>query len=324
MAKDVKGQNDSGTRNGMKIKANVALVLTLLLSAVFFTMTSCEAMSAHDWLNSSYTFRFTGDLDNAIYCAGRAIEIDPSFANAWLIKGVCLKDKGELRASIASYDKALQINPKYIEAWSSKGMTLENLGRYEEAINCYDRIIQIEKDSGASDSLRDATINKGRVLRELYRYDESIDCYDGLARYNDTLALSEKGITLAYQKKYDKAMQCFNETLNRTKAHQDEDSNVRAEINKGVAFLFLKNPSSALDCFNEAIKSGKSYDRIWTAWFCKGVVLENLGHSDEAERAFQEAANLRMKGIQEKSQLSGIEERIRGLFDLLRRVIYGQ
>jgi tetratricopeptide (TPR) repeat protein len=318
---DLEGQGDNSTRSDMKIKAHVALVLTLLLSSAFFTTTSCEATSADDWLNSSKTFYIAGDLDNALYCAERAIEIDPSFANAWLFKGACLKEKGKLRASIASYDRAIQINPKYIEAWNSKGVTLENLGRYEEAINCYERIVQIEKDSGASDSLRDATINKGRVLRELYRYDESIECYDGLARYNDTLALSEKGITLAYQGNYEKAMQCFNQTLARTKAHQDEDSYVRAEINKGIAFLLLKNPSSARACFDEAIKSGKSYDKIWTAWFCKGVVLKNLGHNDEAKRAFQEAANLRMKGIKERSRLRGIGERIRGFFNLLGRAI---
>ncbi|TFH54360.1 MAG: tetratricopeptide repeat protein [Methanothrix sp.] len=321
MAKDEEGQGDNSTWSDMKFKAHAALLLTLLLSTAFFTTTSCEAISADDWLNSSKTFYIAGDLDNALYCAERAIEIDPSFANAWLFKGASLREEGKLRASIASYNRALQINPKYIDAWNSKGMTLENLGRYEEAINCYDRIIQIEKDSGASDSLRDATISKGRVLRELYRYDESIECYDRLARYNDTLALSEKGITLAYQKKYDKAMQCFNEALNRTKDHQDDDSYIRAEIYMGIAFLFLNNSSSALGCFDEATKSGKSYDRIWTAWFCKAVVLKNLGHTDEAERAFQEAANLRMKGIQKKSQFHGFEERIRGLYDILRRTI---
>jgi tetratricopeptide (TPR) repeat protein len=232
-----------------------------------------------------------------------------------------LNEKGKQRAAITSYNSAIQIEPKYIDAWISKGMTLDNLGRYEEAINCYDRIIQIEKDSGASDSFRDATIKKGRVLRELYRYDQSVECYDGLARYNDTLALSEKGITLAYQKKYDQAMQCFNETLARTSDHKDEDSYVRAEINTGIAYLFLKNPSSALACFDEAIRSGKSYNSIWMAWFCKGVVLENQGQSDEAKRAFKEATNLRMKGVQEKSKLDGIEGRIRGFLDLLRRII---
>ncbi len=308
--------------SGMMDKIYMAALLALLLLPVSFAIPSNNAMSSEDWLNNSKTFFRESDFDKSLFCAEKAIEMDASLSNAWFFKGECLKKKGKLRASIASYDMALQINPRYILAWNSRGISLNGLGRYEEAINCFDWIIEIEniKDSGASESLREATMNKGEALRQIYRYSEALECYDELARFNDTLALSEKGVCLAYLKRYDEAMQCFNETVARTKALKNDNSYIRAEINMGIAFLLQKDPDSALACFDEAISYGKGYDKIWTAWFCKGVALESLDRKEVASGAFHEAASLRIREFRERSKLQAAQEQIKGFLDIFWRI----
>ena len=54
-----------------------------------------------------------GQLDEAIACHKKAIELDPKFASAHSNLGIALEDKGQLDEAIACYKKAIELDPKF-------------------------------------------------------------------------------------------------------------------------------------------------------------------------------------------------------------------
>ena len=65
---------------------------------------------AHTFLG--WAWPFLGDLDRAIACCKRAIEVDPSFGNPYNDIGVYLIERGELDAAIPWLQQA-KVAPRY-------------------------------------------------------------------------------------------------------------------------------------------------------------------------------------------------------------------
>ena len=62
-----------------------------------------------------------GQVDEAIACYKKAIELDPKFAMAHDNLGTALKDKGQLDEAIACYKKAIELDPKFAMAHNNLG-----------------------------------------------------------------------------------------------------------------------------------------------------------------------------------------------------------
>src|SRR2546428_12594736 len=80
---------------------------------------------AHTFLG--WTYSFLGDLEEAIACCKRAIEVDPSFGNPYNDIGAYLIERGELDEAIPWLERALKA-PRY-ESYCYPHM---NLGRVYE------------------------------------------------------------------------------------------------------------------------------------------------------------------------------------------------
>ena len=65
-----------------------------------------------------------GQLDEAIACFRKAIELDPKNAAAHIALGNCLHAKGQSDEAIACYQKAIELDPKKAEAHSNLGNAL--------------------------------------------------------------------------------------------------------------------------------------------------------------------------------------------------------
>lgn len=63
-----------------------------------------------------------------------------SKAEEWYKQGY---EEQDMVKAIEYYTKALEIDPTYAEAWMRKGILLNLLKRYEEAISCYDKALEI-------------------------------------------------------------------------------------------------------------------------------------------------------------------------------------
>ena len=84
--------------------------------------------SAYAHSNLGNALKGKGQVDEAIACYQKAIELDPKLAAAHNNLGIALQDKGQLDEAIACYRKAIELDPKLAEAHSNLGNALDGQG----------------------------------------------------------------------------------------------------------------------------------------------------------------------------------------------------
>ena len=106
-------------------------------------------------------------VDEAEAAYRRAIELDPSFANAFTNLGNLLFRRGETDDAERMYRRALRVDHKQPEAWYNLGFLLYDRGDVEGARLCFERALL--SDPGFAD----AHFNLAIVLEELQREGEA-------------------------------------------------------------------------------------------------------------------------------------------------------
>ncbi len=165
----------------------------------------------------------SGDLQIAIDCYARLLDLRADFWEAWYERGTVLEDLGRFAEAIQNYDRALSLYPKReasANLWLRRGNAFQyGLGEYDASLACYDRVLQLQPDQAKAWHHRgnallygyrqpDTAIssyqraieldsqfslswrNQGNALVELQRYSEAISCYDQALRFspNDEIA----------------------------------------------------------------------------------------------------------------------------------------
>jgi len=91
----------------------------------------------------------------------RAIELDPSFADAYLNLGAMLCEARHCDAAMALYDSAIVACPKSALIRFNRAVALEDLGRIEEAVSSYELSLNLDP------ALADAHFNIARLKERL-------------------------------------------------------------------------------------------------------------------------------------------------------------
>ena len=84
--------------------------------------------------------------DAASY-VGRAVMLDPDFAEAHNDRGVILAAGGLFADALSCFQKAVALNPGYNEARNNLGRGLRSLGRLDEAVKQFELVLQSTPDS---------------------------------------------------------------------------------------------------------------------------------------------------------------------------------
>ena len=85
----------------------------------------------------------TGDHAAAVNFLMTAIDKQPRYTEAYTLLGNCQDCLDKKDDAITSYNKALQIDPSHAEAWFNKGMILKKLGQTKEATQCIEKSIDL-------------------------------------------------------------------------------------------------------------------------------------------------------------------------------------
>ena len=91
----------------------------------------------------------------------KAIELDPSFADAYLNLGAMLCEAQHGDAAVSLYDSAIVACPQSALIRFNRAIALEDLGRFEEAVSSYEMSLDLDP------SLADAHFNIARLKERL-------------------------------------------------------------------------------------------------------------------------------------------------------------
>jgi len=127
--------------------------------------------------------------------------------------------------------------------------------------------------------------NKGFILDYQRKYDEAIDAYDEAIELdpNYAKAWNSKGITLSKQNKLNEGIKCFDEATRLDPNYAD------AWKNKGIVLYGQGKYDEAVKAFDEATKIDP---KMIIAWNNKGNALGKQGKFVEAIEAYDEAIRI--------------------------------
>lgn len=102
---------------------------------------SGEKLNSEEWLFRGNCYLREGDLNEALGCYRKSVQISPDCAIAWKQMGILFGMMGRYGDAISSFDRAIGIDPKDAEAWRHKGFALHRLCRHQDALICFERVI---------------------------------------------------------------------------------------------------------------------------------------------------------------------------------------
>lgn len=154
-----------------------------------------------------------GQLERAIACYRRAIQLQPSYADAYHNLGEVLSVMGQCEEAIAAYRQAIDLNPNFDAPHYGLGKALASLDRREEAIACYRRAIELNPN------LVQAYQSLGDVLDSWGQLDEAIGCYEKTIELKpDIWEVHQKlGDALQERGEIDEAIEAYNRAIELAK-----------------------------------------------------------------------------------------------------------
>jgi tetratricopeptide (TPR) repeat protein len=138
-------------------------------TATTTTETEAEPENAEDWFTLGLKQAELGNMQGAIACWDKALELDPNISSAWHNRGSALGYLGRFYEAIASFDQAIAINPEDFQAWNDRGLALFNQQNWDEALASWDKVIEIEP------KCFQAWYNRGCLLESTGRKAEAIE-----------------------------------------------------------------------------------------------------------------------------------------------------
>ncbi len=118
---------------------------------------------------SSDLLQGLGQLDRAIQCYTRILDIDSDHHEAHINLGVCLRDVGKCAAAIERFLRAASIQPNNAAGPINLGITLATMGKLEQAVTSYQHALTIQPDN------TDAHLGLGNALKDQGHLEEALD-----------------------------------------------------------------------------------------------------------------------------------------------------
>jgi tetratricopeptide (TPR) repeat protein len=97
--------------------------------------------------NLAYALWEYGEVEDALYHAERAVEIDPRFPQAWYNRGFFLTERGLLEDALTAYDNAIRLGMRNADILEEKAMVLEDLGELEEAERVQEQADELREEA---------------------------------------------------------------------------------------------------------------------------------------------------------------------------------
>ena len=174
---------------------------------------------AFSWNSLGMAYFSLNRPDKAKHCFGKALKLQPHYAEAHNNLGAAFKALGRSADAVNCYHRAVALRPDYADAYYNLANLLEDLGRMEEAEQSYRRALALQP------GLAEAHCNLGSLLMDLGRIDEAEQSIRrAVVLSPESSAMHYRlGATLYDTGRLDEAEQCYRQALaldaNHVEAH---------------------------------------------------------------------------------------------------------
>jgi len=229
--------------------------------------------------NLGVTFERLGRLDEAAASYRRALELRPDFIEAHNGMGIVCKRQGTTAEAALWYRRAIELNPNYANAHNNLGNLLCEQEKWDEAAAHFQRALEL------TPNLAEGYNNLANVRKKQGRLD------DATALYQQAIALrpdfadpySNLGVIFQDQGKLDEAI------AQGCQAVQLNARNFEAHNSLGVSYQLQGKLDEAAACYRRAIALNPVYAEAHNNL---GAVLQSQGRFDEAARSCGEALRI--------------------------------
>jgi predicted TPR repeat methyltransferase len=106
--------------------------------------------SAEVWFLKGAVAGAGSELDEAVRCLERALELDPSHVDARFNLAQAYMHKRQFKPAAHHFREAIRLRPGHVDALKNLGTACQNIGLVEEAIRCYREVLRLQPDSSST------------------------------------------------------------------------------------------------------------------------------------------------------------------------------
>ena len=127
---------------------------------------------AWTYFNLAKSLAELGDILEALNKYSKAIQLQPTFAEAWVNKSTIFCKLRRFDEALDHCEKAIQFMPNLAEAWSSRGFILYGMRLDDEALASSEKSIQLKPD------LAEPYLNLGNIFSNKKEFEKALRNYE--------------------------------------------------------------------------------------------------------------------------------------------------
>ncbi len=166
----------------------------LLVFSVAFNLLASVGYYAFVYNDLGNSALQNGGVQEAIRLYGRALRLNPDYAEAHYNLGNALAQAGRVPEAIAHYEQALRTNPDYVEAHVNLGNALLRVGNVQEAVGQYEQALRVNPDYAEAHS------NLGAIYQRMGKLPEAVAQYEQALRSKPDYVEAHLNLGLALEK----------------------------------------------------------------------------------------------------------------------------
>ena len=233
-------------------------------------------------------------FDEAVDYLTRALQVNSGDPETHNNLGLAYKGLNQFDRSRDAFLESIRLNEEQPVTLNNLGNVLAAVDEHDKAIPCFEAALAL--DSNYVDCLNNLSVS----LKEVGRLEHAIETLDYAISIDDkrSLTFNNKGDVLLKASQYEAAREAFERAI-------DLDGNIVAKINLSTALKQLGDEQGAVTVLNGVLaveeNNAEAHNHL-------GVVLEQMGDTEEAAREFRLALKYTPNHASSFFQLSKLKD----------------
>lgn len=239
------------------------------LSEVVSATKRSQRATAERFYMQGLGFLSRDDCDKALPYFKRAVESDPSYAEAWAQNGFCNGMLGRHEEALRASRQAIRLRPDSAESYVNIGSASAFLGQYKESADAYRQALRLDPDNA------DVYYALGLTYNKMGRADDELQAYRQAVRLKPDFSAAYERLGLVYMRmnRFADAVGAFKQLI------MLRPGDAAAYDNLGLAHLKAKQAADAVEAFKQAIQLKPDFAR---AYYNLGVGYLAIDNRDAA------------------------------------------